>query len=93
MGLGQGGLTANPKKGGVVKIEVQYLGLQLGHGQVHPQIDKTIEIAACPRPKTKKEVRRFLGHICEGAINADMFWQHMLPSRRYLFQAWYRDAK
>ncbi len=38
-----------------------YLGFHLGHGQVRPQIDKTAAIAACPRPKTKKEVRQFLG--------------------------------
>ncbi len=30
-------------------------------GQVRPQIDKTAAIAACPRPKTKKEMRQFLG--------------------------------
>ncbi len=40
---------------------MRYLGFHLGHGQVHPQIDKTAAIAACPRPKTKKEVRQFLG--------------------------------
>ncbi len=28
---------------------------------MRPQIDKTAAIAACPRPKTKKEVRQFLG--------------------------------
>ena len=28
---------------------------------MRPQVDKTAAIAACPRPKTKKEVRRFLG--------------------------------
>ncbi len=37
------------------------VGFHLGHGQVRPQIDKTAAIAACPRPKTKKEVRQFLG--------------------------------
>ncbi len=42
-------------------MEVRYLGFHLGHGQVRPQIDKTAAIAACPRPKTKKEVRQFLG--------------------------------
>ncbi len=40
---------------------MRYLGFHLGHGQVRPQIDKTAAIAACPRPKTKKEVRQFLG--------------------------------
>ncbi len=55
------GLTANPKKCAIGWVEVRYLGFHLGHGQVRPQIDKTAAIAACPRPKTKKEVRQFLG--------------------------------
>ncbi len=55
------GLTANPKKCAIGRVEVRYLGFHLGHGQVRPQIDKTTAIAACPRPKTKKEVRQFLG--------------------------------
>ena len=59
--LRQAGLTANPKKCAVGRREVRYLGYHLGGGQVRPQVDKTAAIAACPRPKTKKEVRRFLG--------------------------------
>ncbi len=55
------GLTANPKKCAIGRVEVRYLGFHLGHGQVRPQIDRTAAIAACPRPKTKKEVRQFLG--------------------------------
>ncbi len=55
------GLTANPRKCAIGRVEVRYLGFHLGHGQVRPQIDKTAAIAACPRPKTKKEVRQFLG--------------------------------
>ncbi len=55
------GLTANPKKCAIGRVEVRYLGFHLGHGQVRPQIDKTAAIAACPRPNTKKEVRQFLG--------------------------------
>ncbi len=43
------------------RVEVRYLGFHLGHGQVRPQIDKTAAVAACPSPKTKKEVRQFLG--------------------------------
>ncbi len=53
------GLMANPKKWAIGRVEVRYLGL--GHGQVHPQIDKTAAIVTCPIPKTKKEVRQFLG--------------------------------
>ncbi len=48
------GLTANPKKCAIGRVEVRYLGFHLGHGQVRPQIDKTAAIAACPRPKTKR---------------------------------------
>ncbi len=55
------GLTANPKKCAVGRLEVRYLGFYLGHGQVRPQINKTAAVATCPRPKTKKEVRQFLG--------------------------------
>ncbi len=62
------GLTANPKKCAVGRVEVRYLGFHLGHGQVRPQINKTAAVATCPRPKTKKEVRQFLGwrDIIEG---------------------------
>ena len=59
--LRQAGIMANPKKCAVGRREVRYLGYHLGGGQVRPQVDKTAAIAACPRPKTKKEVRRFLG--------------------------------
>ncbi|XP_056585423.1 uncharacterized protein LOC130406867 [Triplophysa dalaica] len=55
------GLTANPKKCAVGRVEVRYLGFHLGHGEVRPQINKTAAIATAPRPKTKKEVRQFLG--------------------------------
>ena len=59
--LWQAGLTANPKKCTIGQAEVQYLGYHLGRGQVRPLVDKTAAIATCPQPKTKKEVRRFLG--------------------------------
>ena len=59
--LRQAGLTANLKKCAVGRREVRYLGYHLGGGQVRPQVDKTAAIAACPRPKTKKEVRQFWG--------------------------------
>ncbi len=55
------GLTANPRKCAIGRVEVRYLGFHLGHGQVRPQIDKMAAVAACPSPKTKKEVRQFLG--------------------------------
>ena len=55
------GLTANPKKCVVGWREEWYLGYHLGGGQVQPQVQKTAVVAACPIPKTKKAVRRFLG--------------------------------
>ncbi len=54
-------LTANPEKCAIGRVEVQYLGFHLGHGQVRPQINKTAAIATFPRLKTKKEVRQYLG--------------------------------
>ncbi|KAK7930573.1 hypothetical protein WMY93_006968 [Mugilogobius chulae] len=55
------GLTLNIKKCEWAKEEVRYLGYQLGRGEVRPQIDKVEAIRNCPRPRTKKEVRSFLG--------------------------------
>ncbi len=48
------------------------MGFHLGHGQVRPQIDKTAAIATCPCPKTKKEVRQFLGLAG--------YYRHLLPN-------------
>ena len=59
--LWRAGLTTNTKKCAVGRGAVGYLGYHLGGGQVHPQVDKTVAIVACPIPKTKKEVRQFLG--------------------------------
>ncbi len=66
------GLTANSKKCAIGRVEVRYLGFHLGHGQVPPQIDKTAAIATCPCPKTKKEVRQFLGLAG--------YYRHLLPN-------------
>uniref|UniRef100_A0A3Q1EX45 Gypsy retrotransposon integrase-like protein 1 n=2 Tax=Acanthochromis polyacanthus TaxID=80966 RepID=A0A3Q1EX45_9TELE len=55
------GLTLNLKKCEWVREEVRYLGYQLGQGKVRPQADKVEAIRNCPRPRTKKEVRSFLG--------------------------------
>lgn len=37
-------------------MEVWYLGFDLSHGQMHPQINKTAVILACPRPKTQDQI-------------------------------------
>ena len=59
--LRRAGLTANPKKCVIGRREIHYLGFHLGGGKVRPQVGKTAAVAAAPRPRTKKEVRRFLG--------------------------------
>ena len=59
--LRQAGLTANPRKCVIGRREIQYLGYHLGGGEVRPQVAKTAAVAASPRPRTKKEVRGFLG--------------------------------
>ncbi|XP_056627068.1 retrovirus-related Pol polyprotein from transposon 412 isoform X1 [Triplophysa dalaica] len=51
--LRRAGLTANPKKCAIGRVEVRYLGFHLGHGQVRPQIDKTAAVATAPRPKRR----------------------------------------
>lgn len=55
------GLTLNPSKCEWARQETRYLGYQLGRGEVRPQVDKMEAIQNCPRPRTKKEVRSFLG--------------------------------
>lgn len=60
-------LTANPQKCAIRSMEVQYLGFHLRHGKMHPQIYKT-----CPSPKTKKEVKQFLGLVLFYNLG---FWQ------------------
>ncbi|CAL9692012.1 unnamed protein product [Knipowitschia caucasica] len=55
------GLTLNPSKCQWAKEEAKYLGYRLGRGEVRPQMDKVEAIRGCPRPRTKKEVRSFLG--------------------------------
>ncbi|XP_026059297.1 uncharacterized protein LOC113043959 [Carassius auratus] len=68
------GLTANPKKCAIGRVEVRYLGFHLGHGQVHRQIDKTAAIATCTRPKTKREMDvsdRGLGEVLSQEIEGE----------------------
>ena len=49
-------LTLNPAKCEWTRQETQYLGYQLGQGEIRPQVDKVEAIQNCPRPRTKKEV-------------------------------------
>lgn len=52
---------SQPKNYAVPQREVQYLGYHLGVKQLRPHLERTTPITSCPHPKTKKEVRRFLG--------------------------------
>ena len=57
----EAGLTLNPAKCEWARQETRYLGYQMGRGEVKPQVDKVEAILKTPRPRTKKEVRSFLG--------------------------------
>uniref|UniRef100_A0A3P9KG95 Gypsy retrotransposon integrase-like protein 1 n=1 Tax=Oryzias latipes TaxID=8090 RepID=A0A3P9KG95_ORYLA len=59
--LQNAGLTLNVSKCEWARKETRYLGYLLGGGEVRPQVDKVEVIRNCPRPRTKKEVRSFLG--------------------------------
>lgn len=59
----EAGLTLNISKCEWAKQEANYLGYHLGNGQLRPQIDKVEAIRRSPQPKTKKEVRSFLGLV------------------------------
>lgn len=43
--------------------ETKYLGYQLGRGEVQSQVIKIEAIYSCPRPRTNKEARSFLGLV------------------------------
>lgn len=57
------GLTLNVNKCEWARQEAGYLGYHLGNGQLRPQVDKVEAIRRSPRPRTKKEVRSFLGLV------------------------------
>ena len=55
------GLTINPAKCAVAKRETEYLGYVIGGGVIKPQVQKLEAIQKCPLPRTKTQVRSFLG--------------------------------
>ncbi|KAL0194735.1 hypothetical protein M9458_008307 [Cirrhinus mrigala] len=59
----EAGLTLNVAKCEWARQEANYLGNHLGNGQLRPQMDKVEAIRRSPQPKTKKEVRSFLGLV------------------------------
>ena len=56
-------LTARPSKCLIATDSVDFLGHQIQHGGVGLHIDKVDKIRNAPRPKTKKEVRSFIGLV------------------------------
>ncbi len=59
----EAGLTLNVAKCEWAKSETNYLGYHLGNGELRPQVDKVEAVRCSPRPRTKKEVRSFLGLV------------------------------
>lgn len=59
--LAAASLTLNLVKCEFGKATVTYLGKQVGHGQVCPVDAKVTAVLAYPAPKTRRELRRFLG--------------------------------
>lgn len=59
----EAGLTLNVAKCEWAKSETNYLGYHLGNGELKPQVDKVEAVRRSPRPRTKKEVRSFLGLV------------------------------
>ncbi len=59
--LRRAGLTANPRKCHLALSEAKYLGYQVGRGLIRPQERKVEAVRSAPRPKTKTQVRAFLG--------------------------------
>ncbi|KAG1929738.1 gag-pol fusion protein [Pimephales promelas] len=57
------GLTLNVGKCRWAQREACYLGYLLGNGQLKPQVSKVEAIHRSPPPRTKKEVRSFLGLV------------------------------
>ncbi len=54
-------LTLNLSKCEIGKATVTYLGKQVGEGQVRPLTAKITAISEFPAPRTRRELRRFLG--------------------------------
>lgn len=59
--LESAGLTARPTKCELGQYTVEYLGHMIGSGETKPVFDKVLAISNMKTPKTKKEVRSFLG--------------------------------
>ena len=61
--LREAGLTVKPSKCKIGYTQVGFLGHNIGGGSIRPGDEKTHAIAKSVRPKTKKQVRSFLGLV------------------------------
>lgn len=61
--LEQAGLTLNARKCMIGGACVKYLGFQVGSGQVAPINAKLAAIESIPTPKSKSDIRSFLGSV------------------------------
>ena len=59
--LREAGLTAKPSKCQVAFSELEFLGHMVGSGKLFPTLDKIEALRDASPPKTKKEMRSFLG--------------------------------
>ncbi|XP_068250341.1 uncharacterized protein [Palaemon carinicauda] len=61
--LQEAGLTAKPGKCFLGYEEIQYLGYVINERGIYPQQDKITAILDMPAPKTKKQLRSFIGSV------------------------------
>lgn len=57
----EAGMTVHPKKYVLAKQELEYLGYNIGNGEIKPVKDKVEAIRMRERPHTHKQVKSFLG--------------------------------
>lgn len=69
------GLTLQPEKCFLAQEEVSFLGHVIGRGLVKPGLAKTAAVADFIIPKTKKDVRAFLG--LGTIVNSSRTFQHV----------------
>ena len=59
----EAGLTVNLSKCEIAKAQVNYLGFEIGHGQVKTIASKVETILDMPPPASRADLRRFLGMV------------------------------
>ena len=61
--LKKANLTARPTKCNIGYKSIEFLGHNVGQGQLRPVQNKVTAVRDAPRPKTKKQLRSFLGLV------------------------------